>query len=482
MELSTNKRVGWSLFSLVIGVLLLAIAIGVGFAFFDLQQVGFYWVALILISLAYLTLGVISPKRRALCFLTIIFLLPIHLDVPVGPVPHHIGGARPGIVLWPLDLPLALLWVYKMIEAGRDSRNLRLSRFTLLVFAMSTWWMLSIFTSVAPDYTLFEVVRTIKGLLIFLALVDWVRDVSKFRLLIIGLLIAVSLQIMLGLAQHIAQDPLLPVSLGAPQPNAYRLLDSTELNKYVGGTVGQGNVLGVFLNMFLPMFLGIYLTRKRGRYWGLLLLWIMGMLVVFFTYSRAAWLVSVLSTVITFGLARPKTTSRLFRRWRLLGGFILIIILILIFLNREAILLRLRYSDPQLIQGRIDLDLIALDLVRQHPVWGIGLNAFTTMKLYTVAGRWPPVHNGFLLIACETGVLGMLLWLILCFSAIRSSFQLQKRLEGPSRGAAIGLGVGLVSLLLHSMSTWAFRDDVIFVSFWIIIGLLTALKACRRIC
>jgi O-antigen ligase len=70
---------------------------------------------------------------------------------------------------------------------------------------------------------------------------------------------------------------------------------------------------------------------------------------------------------------------------------------------------RLVFDPGKAVESRYDLMLIAGEMVRRHPLAGIGLNSFEeNMALYdrqgTVNVIHQPVHNVFALVAAETGL------------------------------------------------------------------------------
>ena len=105
---------------------------------------------------------------------------------------------------------------------------------------------------------------------------------------------------------------------------------------------------------------------------------------------------------------------------------------------------------------RQDLWVQSLFLIRQHPLFGIGLGAYTQVA----PSAWPysaahpgPVqnhtHNLFLQIALDTGVIGLAAFVVLLFYAFRSAWRASSR--GINADLAIGVLAGLTVIVVHGM-------------------------------
>jgi O-antigen ligase len=105
-------------------------------------------------------------------------------------------------------------------------------------------------------------------------------------------------------------------------------------------------------------------------------------------------------------------------------------VIVLIFLPEEygerlMSLVTERSTDPSL-RRRLSYNIIGLDLFRQSPLWGIGPGSFPThyaQLAYRFVGDAfggpRMLHNTFLSIGCELGLLGLGLFLALVFVSLR---------------------------------------------------------------
>ncbi|GAC1364986.1 MAG: hypothetical protein NVSMB32_08100 [Actinomycetota bacterium] len=130
------------------------------------------------------------------------------------------------------------------------------------------------------------------------------------------------------------------------------------------------------------------------------------------------------------------------------------------------------------VQARTQLNALAESMISDRPVIGVGLNNFQVAMVpyerYPLVFPDNAVHNIFLLVMAETGVVGFagvaVLWIALLWVALRLA-RSQDRL-----GAALGLAATAVYLFLASeeMLSYSLREDAPLALFWILAGLTVA--------
>lgn len=121
---------------------------------------------------------------------------------------------------------------------------------------------------------------------------------------------------------------------------------------------------------------------------------------------------------------------------------------------RELIIDRLFGDDNGAAEARLPLMLLALRMIRDHWLFGVGANNFALhLREYLtpeMAAEWiTTVHNKYLLVWAETGIFGFLTFLAFLLTTLRRGWriwQLDDRLLGP-----IGLGftMALVGWMAH---------------------------------
>jgi O-antigen ligase len=209
------------------------------------------------------------------------------------------------------------------------------------------------------------------------------------------------------------------------------------------GTFPHPNVLAAFLLMGLAAVFYFWLTNNFVRYtfspgkwlrdnaravWidmGLGICFFFIVLALLFTFSRAAWGLAVLmgAATILYGLVRKETWYQA-AKLAVLGGAIACIF---VFQFREFLLPRaeISASEPS-VTYRVAYNELAVKLIENHP-WGIGIGNQVIYSvesgLYVAEGmpllwQWQPIHNLYLLMAAEIGVLGSLAFIVFIASLI----------------------------------------------------------------
>jgi len=172
-------------------------------------------------------------------------------------------------------------------------------------------------------------------------------------------------------------------------------------------TFSHPNVLAGFILVNLVLIL----TRNPRLTIGKLvnsLAFILGLIIIFISFSRSTWLVGLL---IGLWLLKNLRTSML----RVTGYGLSIFLLVVLLIKLP------NFPEESFVQ-RIKLGEIAVRLIKQNPLIGVGLNNFVVNLPKFQQGQvfWlQPVHNIYLLVAAETGMVGLLIFLWFLFLTFR---------------------------------------------------------------
>ncbi|OQX50736.1 hypothetical protein B5M47_03365 [candidate division CPR3 bacterium 4484_211] len=185
-------------------------------------------------------------------------------------------------------------------------------------------------------------------------------------------------------------------------------------------TFPHPNVLGGILSLIIP---AIYLFRKQ-----LLAGWAVRFLVVILaatlvlTFSRTAWISCFTLTFLGYVYLKHKPQN-----WPKYLLIFLLVSLLVFFLPspvRERLLSVLSTDSLSLVR-RWELAKFAFGLIKKRPLFGVGCNQFPFwMEKYgRISGtgpNWQPVHNLWLLITAENGLVGFLVFVGFFFRLVCS--------------------------------------------------------------
>lgn len=231
--------------------------------------------------------------------------------------------------------------------------------------------------------------------------------------------------------------------------------------------------------------------RKRqisGTILGVLMVVILG-LALWGTQSYASFL-ALAAGVVFYAFFHPDIPRR-YKRWGIVGGVVVLVGFFLTQANTIKFKQFLDFEARSSSSVRIEVYEIATDLIREHPVLGIGLGHFNLqyrLNAHRLLGHLPyewvmiHPHNLFLALWLNTGLLGMasMGWLmVLAFR--RSLFSEVVPFEprtwrGSLSYSASLLGLSmLVVILVHGLfDTPFFKNDLAYLWWWVMV-----LVSCR---
>ena len=243
------------------------------------------------------------------------------------------------------------------------------------------------------------------------------------------------------------------------------------------------NPFAGYLLFALPISLGLLLearerTAKLFSYTVSILLCSAFIL----TQSRGAYLSFILPLMILIWIFRKKPKKELLIKSIILLSGVLLLVNLLFCLNEDSFsfffLARDRLADEKDVSLTLREDYWqgALDIFKNYPLLGSGLNTFKTV--YPSYQKNPVsfsqyVHNHYLQMLAETGVIGSLPFFLLFLSIAWLGIKLIKiNQSSPGKTYAIFLFCGILGSLIHSLIDFDWYFSANFISFWILSGLV----------
>jgi putative inorganic carbon (HCO3(-)) transporter len=244
------------------------------------------------------------------------------------------------------------------------------------------------------------------------------------------------------------------------------------------GTYANHNHYAGFLEMALPfavMYPVAVLRRAHSRWhssvapalaasgvWALAVLFFVGIILSFSRMGFIATLSSLLVMSIlvlgTMQLRWVKGSRR--RRWVGVGMVAALVLAGFVFLPPEKLVQRFAKfvsADGLTSEGRTDLWVEAIPLIRAYPLFGCGLGgyetAFSRFKISGVLVTDDFAHNDYLQLLAELGLLGFVIGAALAFSVVRMASRSAVNTSDPeARYFAVACAGALSTIALHSLA------------------------------
>ncbi|MDP8217671.1 MAG: O-antigen ligase family protein [Candidatus Theseobacter exili] len=230
----------------------------------------------------------------------------------------------------------------------------------------------------------------------------------------------------------------------------------------VTASFSHPNSLGAFLTAGFMLNLGVLFERNKKiisiTNAVLFLLLISSFYLLILTYSRGAWL----------GFASGILVFALFRDWRLLL-VLCVLIIVSCFILPDSVADRFKsfvlLNDGSVIE-RIESWKYATQMIAKHPFLGSGLKSFSLQygRGYT--------HNCYLQMAVETGICGVLSFLVILFHfVIKGIIRYVKIRREANSSVLLGLIACVIAFMVQSFVDNNYYSIPLAVGFWFLLGI-----------
>jgi O-antigen ligase len=321
--------------------------------------------------------------------------------------------------------------------------------------------------SLAPYATRLAVVQLIIYFVFFSAALRFINDKNRLRKTVLFVIIFGSVMAFFGILQRFVSVETI-----------YGLRLTNQANPF--GSFVNGHHFAAFMEMTVGVALGLLFgkaTKANKRIFLITAVVIMGMAIVF-TSSRGGLLslLGVIVFVVAANLLRKPAgdtdsaveDGKSYRRSLTFigGGLALITILFVtvLMLGGDTALLRgvglQNPNDPS--NGRIHFWQTALQIFRDRPIFGAGLDsfgtAFTHYDTWNGFYRVEQAHNDYLQILADAGILGFACAATFIFLLFKKGWQIiGESANHFRRGTAVGALAGCFGILLHSFVDFPLR-------------------------
>lgn len=384
-------------------------------------------------------------------------------------------GSLGGLQVSLTNLALAWLYLMWMVKAAlrpskrstvsggasRSSGLIGLGGLLVMMYAVS---ML-----VAADRELaaFEVAYIVEQflLLIYIAKTTRSRDDVLFivRVLLVGLIV----QSTLMLAQVFG-------IVGDLDALGFKARAEFAGDPRVSGTIGSPNPAAAYLALSMMLSLGVLLAAiQRKDRWLAVTALALSVVPMVVTQSRGGWSQLVVGGGILVVAGRRRLPLR-----TIAWATVLLLALMLPFTG--AVLDRLYGPDNGSAGSRMPMNYVALAMIEDNPVLGVGANNYAVaMPPYVAAGgpgtHFYTVHNKFLLVFAETGAGGFLIFVAFLVAILREGWKAWRLRDPLLSPIALACVAGVAGLIVQ-MNVEPARTDPYSHLLWLCGGLVLAMR------
>ncbi len=444
------------------------------------------WLVFILIgTVGFSGLMIIREREKTLLYIAVIFL-PIKLDFNLFFQRSDPEFYRPisGLVISAFDIPFFLIfmsWMLRLVLNSHEKIRFYLP-FTIPYLAMFGLAVMGIGGSTAPKiHSAWSLWMMFQNWLIFMYVANNVKETRTILMVVFMLMTTLVIESFFGLAQHFAGGVLGAGIFGEKESSFFAMRAGVETVSRVGGTLGHPNRLAAYLELLLPLNIALLFSPLKKNFKVVLAgIFCMASLTMLLTYSRGGWIAFGLGALVTSYLCLSRITGRKFFSGIIIAISVVVILVSTITLS-ESVRRRLFEEDYGAARARIPLAVVALNVIKHHPILGVGFGQYANASIAYddswegITNLFPhPVHNVFLLVAGELGLPALFLFIYIFVLMFYFLYQISKSRDDPLI-PFIGMGFlgGLAGWCLHHQVDWEYV--LLTTRYWFIFGLVAGM-------
>jgi O-antigen ligase len=389
----------------------------------------------------------------------------------------HFGGAE--FAISPFDIPLVPIFIILLLKVLNRKFYIHRDLLSGLVFLYFIMLLPSVFYSSTSFNSLLEIAREVKFIIVFFWLRAFFTEPNTKYYFYLAVIIGISFQMLLSIPQILTGTS---VALVSSQETSLNMISGGIAR--ITGSFGHPGMLAQFLNIVIISLLIRWLGMKKGAFHNAyLVFFLLGLVMLISTYSRTALAIEIalILFVLAFSSKFLNLNMQFIKKIGLyifLGGVFVVIMVVF----SDQIVSRFTSAPSESGDIRIVLANIAIKMITENPILGVGLNNFTdVMSFYDSTGLsyvWAhPVHNIYLLIAAEIGLFGLIVFMLKISTFLLTALKVlnsKKKINQESLCFLFAATCGLIAILLSGLMGWSWRLDSIHGFYWIMLAMIGA--------
>jgi putative inorganic carbon (HCO3(-)) transporter len=462
---------------LPVNIILLGVAIGAFIAYISGRSSNTIALAATLV-ICFPFVIFINKDIKQILLVGLFLCLPISVDMTLNPT-NHAGGAS-GFMISAFDILLCglyILWLYEILLKREGSVRFFFPISLPGAALIAAAWI-SMINAKYTDLCLFEIVELTKMFFAFFYLANNLKSKKEINVILLVLIFGLILEGGLGILQRRLDLTLWPTALGGP----HFIRDDR-----VSGTWVSTNDYSWCMTFLLPVAISLLFSKIRVIYrYALIIAIAIGIGGLLYSKSRAAMV--ALPTSILFisviALAKIREKQKLYN---LFFAFIAILLFSSPLYPKlwHTATYRFVNDDNGSAESRVPQFMVAWKIIKENPLLGIGVNNYSEImwEYDTDAAveslseiTHEPVHNIFLGITAEMGIIGFIVFFWFITAVFNQGFASIRKNDHFYHFAVIGLLGGILAFLAHGLVDAATIGNKLFMFLWVYAGIIAAIN------
>lgn len=400
------------------------------------------------------TLGILSlaallvvSNLQTLFLLVIVIDLALNVDINLGYRTdlqnfHILAG-------WPVSITTISLVALVLLKLGEKRRfipsalapyELNWFRTGLPLLAYVGANVLSLLVADDLQLALMRIFMLLQIVILFVYLANNVNRWDVLKVIVLGMMGVLSVESLLIIVQRFTGFTM-----------EFSLFGVYGTQTRPGGTLGHPNSAASFLMALLLPTIGVLFAQVPRLYRNVAAgSAFLGLAALLITQSRGGWAGFVVGLAFFMIMAWQ-------HKWLKAGTVLKLgaIVGVVLAIGAPVLMARLFGDDAGAAESRVPLIELALRMVADHPVIGVGSNNFYYgMRDYLSTGAldfFAPVHSKYLLVWSETGTIGLVMFVWYLGATLYYGWQRGMREDRVLSPLALGFTAGLLGYATHML-------------------------------
>jgi len=454
-------------------------------------RLSYVWSVLLLIGLSVVVGSLIAQDFKSYWLAVFALVLPLEIikslvDAEyIREITNMYGiplGEMPVPFIYLSDLPFAVLMLYWLYEIIYKKQKVHFPKSNWLALAFIGWAALSLINAPVFSYGFFDLLRTIKFYLLYIYIANNITTKERVRSLMNFFFAGVVFQGLICLNQFLSHDTsyIFGDLFGKKEvfsekfSTLYKVFEGSDSQfKRASGTVGPINAEAQYFELLLPAVFLLWLTTSRLRknilFFLILMLGTAGLIV---TFSRGGFigLAAGIIAVLVFSKAYYLISSKKFLSVLILCLFAGTILAPNIY--------KFVMSRPEASQSRFHLYKVGLNMIKEHPFLGVGLNSHLIISPRVDPEKYffpTPTHNQYIFMASEVGIPGLLFFSAFVISVCVTASEVARSDNRYLATIALGILGAFAAISVHNLvDHFTYHTNLTLL--WLYAGLSAAMS------